>query len=216
MGCGGGHCLVLVATGSTATTGTLELASLGADTGAGVRAGDTGGRAKVFDSSPGVAETADEDGVGASGPGEGELVKGHAGSAGSRDPGASRLGEPEGANGELGELDHPLVIQNSSNKDADLVLLVLHVLGDPRHRQGRLVDLGHIQTLQHNPVELGPSPAREVPVQVNKKPKVRVLGLWRCAPALLHAATSFKVNSLHIITVSSNNNVHVPRQRKRK
>ena len=69
----------------------------------GVRAGDTGGT-KVLDRLASVLGATEEDSVGALGCLEGELVKGEDLAAGVEDAGVCRLGELEGADGELGDL----------------------------------------------------------------------------------------------------------------
>lgn len=128
------RCLHLETLGASATTGTLELATLGLDEGLLVGVGT---EAEVLVGLTGSLGATDEDDVGASGGAEGELVEGQALTAGSSDAGTGGSGEAEGADGELGALDHAGVVGDLGNSGHDLTLVLL-VGGGPLVEGGDL------------------------------------------------------------------------------
>jgi len=89
------------------------LATGGSGLGLGVGAGETSGT-EVLGSFTGLRSSKEES-VGASRGLEHKLVQSHALSTGLDDSGASRLGETEGSNGDLGAFEESLVISDGSN-----------------------------------------------------------------------------------------------------
>lgn len=144
----------------SATTGALELAALGANVGLGVLVGT---HAEVLDALTGVLGATEEDGVAASGGTERELVKGEALTAGRKDASAGGLGEAEGGDRELGELEETVVVGDGTNNNdglGSLALLgdattVLREIDDARDRDRWAVDLGHEQATEDRLVEAG-------------------------------------------------------------
>ena len=183
------HCLHLETARATATTGALELASLGSDVGldavVGVRVVDSGAVAEVGEGGPRLG-SAEEDGVGALGCAEGELVEGEALTAGGEDALAGGLGEAEGADGHFGDVaEHADVVGDLANDDGGLALLVGHVLGQAVEADGGLVQLGHVQPLDNGSAELGIGTTLKELVQLDQKPSVGVLGLDHLGRALV-------------------------------
>ena len=144
-----GRCLHLETLGASATTGTLELATLGLDEGLLVGVGT---EAEVLVGLTGVLGATDEDDVGASGGTEGELVEGDALTAGGDDAGTGGSSEAESADGELGALDHADVVGDLGNSGHDLALVLL-VGGGPLVEGGDLGE-GDRGTLDGTLVEL--------------------------------------------------------------
>jgi hypothetical protein len=116
------RCLHLETLGASATTGTLELATLGLDEGLLVGVGT---EAEVLVGLTGSLGATDEDHVGASGGAEGELVEGDALTAGGDNAGTGGGSEAEGADGELGALSHADVVGDLGNGGHDLALVLL-------------------------------------------------------------------------------------------
>jgi len=94
--------LLLVATAGAATTSALELASLGADIGAGVRVGHTGSLAEVLACGAGGTPALQQQGVLAGGRLESQLVEGQNLAASLQDALPGGLGDVQGAHRELG------------------------------------------------------------------------------------------------------------------
>jgi len=116
------RCLHLETLGASATTGTLELATLGLDEGLLVGVGT---KAEVLVGLTGVLGATDEDDVGTSRGAEGELVEGQALTTGGSDAGTSGGSEAEGADAELGALDHAGVVGDLGDGGHDLALVLL-------------------------------------------------------------------------------------------
>jgi hypothetical protein len=94
--------------------------ALGGDVGLGVRAWDTWGGAEVL-LCLSVLGSSKKEGVSTSGCKEHELVKSEALSTSFNDSGSCGLGEFQGSNGELGEVNESNVISHSANHDGDPV-----------------------------------------------------------------------------------------------
>ena len=151
----------------------------------GVRVVDSGAVAEVGEGGPGLGST-EEDGVGALGCAEGELVEGEALTAGGEDALAGGLGEAEGADGHFGDVaEHADVVGDLANDDGGLALLVGHVLGQAVEADGGLVQLGHVQPLDNGSAELGIGTTLKELVQLDQKPSVGVLGLDHLGRALV-------------------------------
>lgn len=164
--------LHLETTRSTTTTGLLELAALGADVGllVLVRA-----EAKVLDSLAGVLLATDEHSVAASGGTGSELVKSEALTASSLDAGTGSIGESQSGNRKLGQLENSVVVGDGANNNDGLgslrgrsghTTLRLGQVDDARHRNGRLVDLGHVQAAEDGLVESAVSAAGQEAVEL--------------------------------------------------
>jgi hypothetical protein len=104
--------LDLETTRPSATTGALELAALALDVRLLVGVGT---EAEVLDGLTGVLGSTEEEGVGSSGEAGSNLIDGEALAAGLLNAGASRGGEAEGRNGELGELEKTVVVSDGTD-----------------------------------------------------------------------------------------------------
>ena len=110
-----------------------------------------GAHAEVFDSLTGVALATEEDGVRASGRAESELVEGQSLAASLEDALLGRLGEAQGSNGQLGDLNETDVIGDSADNNNGLGIAVggaRGLLQDAGQRNGRAVDLGEEETVE--------------------------------------------------------------------
>lgn len=112
--------LDLETTRPSASTGTLELATLALDVGLLVLVGT---HAEVLDGLTGVLGTTEEDGVGTGREAGSDLVDGEDFATGLLDTGTSRSGDAEGSNGELGELQQAVVVGDCADNDNGLVLV---------------------------------------------------------------------------------------------
>jgi hypothetical protein len=127
--------------------------------------GHTGGT-EVLHGLPGGLATPQEEGVGASGGAESELIEGQDLTTSLNDTGAGGLGEPQSAHSKLGELEKTSIIGDGANDDHDLVLLALGETGQLDEGQRGLVGPAHTEALQHHAVEVSASPARKEPVEL--------------------------------------------------
>lgn len=107
--------LDLETTRPSATTGTLELAALALDVRLLARVGT---EAEVLESLTGVLGSTEEEGVGTSGGASGNLVDGEGLTTSLLNARASGGSEAESRNGELGELEHAVVVSDGT----DLIL----------------------------------------------------------------------------------------------
>lgn len=149
-------------------TTALELdTSLAADVGLGAGTGGTGGLSEVGGGLARVDGTLQEDGVSSGGADLGELIEGVDLTASSEDAGASLLGEAEGSNLELGDIEKTVVIDDGGDSDGDGVLVLsLGVFGNSGQRHGGSVDLALEETLKDDLVEGSSSPAGEERVEL--------------------------------------------------
>ena len=74
-----------------------------------------GSETEMLDGLTGVLGATDEDGVGPSGEAGSDLVDGEALTTGLLDAGAGRGGEAESRNGELGDLEHAVVVSDGTD-----------------------------------------------------------------------------------------------------
>lgn len=98
----------------------------------------------MLDSLARVALATEEDGVGAGGGTEGELVEGDSLTAGSDNAGTGSVREAEGGNRKLGDLDEALVVKDRADNDNGLRVVGVRATGlldNARDRNGRTVDL---------------------------------------------------------------------------
>eukprot|EP00954_Amorphochlora_amoebiformis_P003375 261983-Amorphochlora_amoeboformis.AAC.1 len=112
--------LDLESLGSPAAPRLLELASLRPYIRLDVRARGSR-RPEVLDGLAGVLGSAQEDGARAIGADESKLIEGDALTAGFDDAGASRVGEAESADAELGHLEEANVIGDGADEDRDFL-----------------------------------------------------------------------------------------------
>lgn len=133
-----------------------------------------------------VTRTTEKDSVGTSGALNSELIEGHALTTVGDNASTSTLGEAEGADGELGELQQALIVHYGTNEDSDVGLLTLHVASNLGERQRCTVHAGHTKSLQHNSVERSISTPGEEAVELHQQQEVRVLGDRLRPVAVLH------------------------------
>jgi len=172
--------LDLETSAASATTGGLELASLGADvwldavvcvrfvwgsTVAEVALGFTSGLASAEDN--GVLSLRGE---------EGKLVESKAFAAGLDNLCTSTFGELECADGQLRAVQETDIVGHGGDNDSGLGLGTLHVSCQTRDGERRSVDARHVQTFQDNLVDLGVGTTCKETVQLHKKFEVNVLG----------------------------------------
>jgi hypothetical protein len=122
------------------TTGPLELPALAGDVGLAA----VEGTAEVLDGLAVVPLASEEDGVGAGGGAEGELVEGEALAAGGDDALTGRGGEFEGGDRELGDGRETLVVEDGTDGDDRLGAVGVGVAGlldEARDGERRTVDL---------------------------------------------------------------------------
>ena len=117
-----------------------------------------GAHAEVLDGLPGVPLAPEQDGVGASGRTDGELVQGDGLTTSLEDALLGGLGEAESSNGQLGDLDETDVIGDSADNNNGLGIAVggaRGLLQDAGQRNGRAVDLGEEKAVENGFVECG-------------------------------------------------------------
>lgn len=112
-----------------------------------------GTEAEVLDSLTGVLGATQQQGVGAGGPLEGELIEGLGRATSSQDASAGGGGEAQGSDVHLGDLEQAGVIGDGADDDNGLLLVMLEVGVDAREGDGRAVHAGHEQTAQDDLVE---------------------------------------------------------------
>jgi len=116
---------------------------------------------EVLECLAGVLGTSEEDGVGTSWRALRKLVECEALTTSGGDASAGSSGEPEGSNGQLGDLDETVVISHSSDNDNGLALLLLAGVlvccgsNNAGDRDGRPVDLAHKEAAEDSCIELG-------------------------------------------------------------
>merc|ERR1711874_968750 len=165
--------LLLVASGSSPASGSLELSALGANERLGVGVGDSGS-SEVLDGLPLLARTLHEHRVLPGWSPDCQLVEGHDLSSSLQYSLPSLLSHPEGAHRHLGDIKDPDVVGDGANTDSNLVSVasLLHVAGQSGDGERRPVDLGHEESPQDDLVELGIRP-----VQLHQESQVDVLAL---------------------------------------
>lgn len=112
-----------------------------------------GAEAKVPDSLTGVLGATQQQGVGAGGLLEGELIEGLGRATSGNDASAGSGGEAQGSDVHLGDLEQAGVIGDGADNDNGLLLVVLEVGVDAREGDGRAVHARHKQTAQDDLVE---------------------------------------------------------------
>lgn len=119
--------------GSSATSGLLEFPALGDEAGldtiVGVGVVDGGAVTEMPDGLTGALGATEEDSVGALGGADGELVEGDALTTSCLDASTCALGEAKGCNSKGRNLQHTLIIRDTTNNYCSLSVLILHVAG---------------------------------------------------------------------------------------
>lgn len=132
---------------------------------------------------------------GASGVLEGELIEGQDLTTGLDDSLSGGLGDLEGANGKLGDLEESDVVGDIGDGNNGSVVLALQVLNNSRQGDGISGGSGLIQSLVNGAVELGISSSGQESVQLNQELKIGILSLGILEVSLLDSATGFKINT---------------------
>lgn len=110
--------------------------------------------AEVLDGLAGVLGAAEQEGVGASGLLEGQLVEGKDLAAGREDASTGGGGDAESGNRHLGDGQEAVVIGDGADDDNSLVLVaLLEVPRDTGQRDGGAVDAAHEEAAQDHLVE---------------------------------------------------------------
>merc|ERR1719245_206565 len=195
--------LLLVSSGSSPSSCSLELASLGSGEGFGVRVGNTGS-SEMLDSLTGLAGSLEEQSVLACGSSQSQLIKSDNFSSSFQDSLASLLGDSEGTDGHLWDLEDSDVIGDGSNNDSDLVSIsgLLHVADQTGDGERRTVDLAHEEPLQDDLVELGLGSSGQEPVELHQQSQVDVLALG-LSPANLTVILVLNVNTHDVFSCRS-------------
>ena len=185
------HGLDVEGTRLSATTGLLELGTLGAHVRLLVLVGT---HTKVPDSLAGVLGAAQKNRVAARRSAHSELVERKALAPSGLDARASRVSEAQGGNAELGQLKHTVVVRDRADDHHRLgglrcllgdTALVAREVDHARDRHRWTVDLGHKQAAQDHLVEARVSAAREEAVELHEQEQVWVLALGGLAVTLL-------------------------------
>ena len=116
--------------------------------------------------------------------------------SGFQDSLAGLLGDTEGTEGHLGNLEDSDVVGDGANNHSDFLSVagLLHVPDQPGDGERGAVDLAHKESLEDDPVELGLGPPGQEPVQLHQQPQVDVLALG-LGPANLAVVFVFEVNT---------------------
>ncbi|KAH0194800.1 ribosomal protein L18e, partial [Aureobasidium melanogenum] len=154
------NCLHLETLRASATTGTLELATLALDEDGLTCLVRVGTEAEVLDGLTGVLGATEEEGVGTGRGAHGQLIDGQGLTTSGDNAGAGSVGVAEGGNRELGELKETVVVSDGADQDDGLALVSLAGVlvgssgNDLGERHGRAVDLAHHQATEDSGVEL--------------------------------------------------------------
>ena len=145
--------LDLEATGTSASTSLLELASLGLDLWLLVR---VWAKTEVLDSLTGVLWSTEEEGVASGWGAESELIQGEDLTTGSQDAGTGSGGEAERSNAELWNSQETVVVGDGTDDNNGLVVGLLRDVGnDSGERHWWSVDARHKQATEDDLVERG-------------------------------------------------------------
>jgi hypothetical protein len=172
--------LLLVTSGSSSTSGSFELSSLGSDEWLGVRAGNTWSAVvgEVSFSLSLLSGSLKEDGVLSLGVLESELIESDDFTTSGSNSLSSGLGDSESANSELGDLKESDVVGDGTNNNSSLVLsaISLHLSDESSKRKWGSVDAGHKQSLEDDLVEGGIGSSGQEAVSFDEEAEVDILG----------------------------------------
>lgn len=149
------NCLNLVTTTLSAATGLLELASLGANIGFGVRMGHSWRQSEVLHGFTSILWSPQQHSVGSFGFHQRKLIKSQALTSGLDNARTGSFRKPECANFQLRHFVEADVVRHSTHDDSNLVLLALHVFGQSGQRERCPVGLALKEPLEHDLVESG-------------------------------------------------------------
>jgi len=184
--------LYLETTGSSASTGLLELASLGLDVWLLVL---VWAETEMLDSLTGVLWTSKKEGVASGWGTESELVEGENLTTSSKNAGTGGSGEAEGSNAELWNGQETVVISDGTDDDNGLVIgLLRHVGNDSGDGDRWAVDAGHKKATENDLVEGRIGTACQEAVKLDEQLHVDVVALWRLAVGASHMV-SVKIDS---------------------
>lgn len=148
--------LLLVAAATPATTCALELAARRADVRTGVRVRHAGRLAEVTERCASGTLALDQERALAGRRAHGQLIEGEDLAAGGQDAAARLLGDAQGAQLQLGDLQDAGVIGDGAHHHGDRLLAgaLLQEAGNALQRDGSLVGAAHEEAAQHDLVEL--------------------------------------------------------------
>jgi hypothetical protein len=184
--------LCLEAARSTATTGLLEGAALGAHIGSSTLAtllGATRGDSEVAVSLTSLQRPAQQNALGTGRCLKGKLVESDALAFGLLDGLASAGGEAQSADGaaevllfERASTVGANIVSDGANNHTDVIFaLASEQFSQTRGGHDRAVSTGHKEALQYNFVELGVRTANEEAIKLDEKLQVHVVALWGSA-----------------------------------
>jgi len=137
-----------------------------------------------------VLGTAKEQSVGASGLLERKLVESEGLASGSKNACASRSGETEGSDVELGDLEETVVVRDGAdNHDSLLLVAVLDVGGNAGEGHGRAVNAAHKQPAENDLVKGRVGTASKEAVELDKHLEVDIVALGSLAVRVPHVVT---------------------------
>ena len=162
----------------------------------GVALGGTGGSTEVLEGLASGATPTEEDGVGASGVTDSELVEGEALTASLLDASAGSVGEAEGADRHLGDVEDAGIVNNSADDDGSVVETLLHVGVDAGEGHDRAVVLALHEALEDLLVEGRGGATAEELVELHKESEVGILAAGELSLVLSLAVAVELVNGL--------------------
>jgi len=144
---------------------------------------------EVAESLTGSATTADQNGVGASGLANSELIKSKALTTSLKDASASGVGEAESADRHLGDLKHAGIVGDSGDDNGGLLGLLASKLVHARERDNRAVGAALHETLADLSVEGRAGTTGEELVESHQKCHVGICAVGVLAHMLLLVVT---------------------------
>jgi len=163
-----------------------ELAPL--DTRTSVALETTSRSTKVAEGLAGSAAATEEDGVGASGLADGELVESKALTTGLKDASTSRVGEVKSADRHLGNVEQTSVIYDGGNNHGGLLGVLVDIAVHTRERHDGTVGAALHEALADLSVEGRVSATCKELVQTHKQSHVRICAVSVLAHMLLLVA----------------------------
>ena len=158
--------------------------------------GRTSRAPEVLEGLAGGATATEEDGVGAGGATDSELVEGEALTTGLLDASAGSLGEAEGADGHLGDVEDAGVVDDSADNDGGVIKTLLHVGVDAGEGHDGAVVLALHEALEDLLVEGGGGATAEELVELHKESEVGILAAGELSLALSLAVAVKLINGL--------------------
>mmetsp|Transcript_34124 Transcript_34124/g.61531 ORF Transcript_34124/g.61531 Transcript_34124/m.61531 type:complete len:257 (+) Transcript_34124:647-1417(+) len=187
--------LNLEAAALSATTSTLKLPALGTDIRLGGGAGNTRSGSEVLNGLTMALRTTEKDAVLASRALEGKHVEGKALTASLGDTGTGILGEAQGTDTKLRDLEETNIVGDGTNNDGELLLLALHEGSKLGEGEGGPVGLGHKKALEDNLVKVAVRASHEKAVELDNELKINIVTLGGGAAHRLVTTTGNKINT---------------------